>query len=120
MVGIDLIEVARIEFSESFMNRIANESEIEYIKKSKCESLQKQRLASLFCVKEAVVKALGTGVSKGVTFKEIILFHDENGKPFVELMGNSQQIFNDRFYGKHIHISISHTENYATAIAMIN
>ena len=119
MVGIDIVEVDRIDYSDSFMNKIALDCEIEYIKKSNCIALRRQRLTALFCVKEAVMKALGTGASEGITFKDICLKHEKNGKPFVELKGKAFVRFTEMFSGKSIEISISHTQNYATAIAVI-
>lgn len=120
MIGIDLMEVARIDFSTNFIDKIATQSEKDYIFKSKCESLQKQRLTALFCVKEAVAKALGTGIGKEVSFKDIVLMHDAKGKPFVKLSQSAEKYFKENFANKNIYVSISHTENYATAIAEIN
>ena len=119
MIGIDLIEVDRVDKSEAFLNKIANNSEIDYINKSKCENLRRQRIAALFCVKEAVLKALGTGLSDGISIKDVELFHQEKGKPYVKLTGKAFEIFENNFKGKKIEISISHTQNYATAIAII-
>ncbi len=117
MVGIDIIEVARIDQGAEFLNKIALPEEIEYITKS--QSLRSQRAAALFCVKEAVMKALGTGASQGVSFKDLQLSHEKNGKPIINLFGRAYEIFNDKYLGKKIEISISHTEKYATAIAVI-
>lgn len=119
MVGIDLEEVAKINTSEKFLQKIAHQEEIDYIKKSACENLQKQRITALFCVKEAVMKALGMGAKSGVVFKDVQLSHEKSGKPFVVLHGKALAKFNECFAGKKIEISISHTEAYATAIAIL-
>lgn len=119
MVGIDLEEVKNINFSQVFIDKIANQEECDYIRKSKCESLQKQRLTALFCAKEAVAKALGTGIGKTIGFKDIVLMHEESGKPFIKLQGKAGKYFQEKFSGKQIEISLSHTENYAVAVAMI-
>ena len=119
MVGIDIIEVERINYSHEFMNKIAHQGEIEYIEKSTCESLKRQRLAALFCVKEAVMKALEMGAGSGVVFKDIELKHQENGKPFIELYGKALEKLESSFKSKKIEVSLSHTEKYATAFAMI-
>ena len=102
-----------------FLRKIASNEEIEYINKSNCENLRHQRIAALFCVKEAVLKALGTGLSEGISFKDIELKHQSNGKPYVILNGKAIEKFNQLFKCKKIEISISHTKNYATAIAVI-
>lgn len=119
MVGIDILDLERLDFSDKFMEKIAVTEEIEYIKKSSCESLQRQRLGALFCVKEAVIKALEMGGS-GVSFKEIQLSHHQNGKPYVLLFGKAKEKFDSDFAGKRIEVSLSHTPNYATAIAIIS
>lgn len=120
MIGIDILEVDRVDMSENFMHKIAHDDEIDYIKKSPCQSLQKQRLASLFCVKEAVMKALNMGKNSGVSFKDIKLCHEEGGMPFVQLLGRAKEKFDTFFKDKKIHVSISHTQNYASAVALIN
>ena len=119
MVGIDIIDIARIDKSEQFLDKIANESEKEYDKKSFCESLRHQRTGALFCVKEAVMKALEMGKNSGVVFKDIELQHEESGKPIVVLHGKALEKYNNFFSGKKIEVSLSHTPEYATAIAMI-
>ena len=119
MIGIDILDLERLDTSENFIKKIAFEEEVDYIKKSPCLSLQKQRLGALFCVKEAVMKALEMGENSGVGFKDIKLCHEENGKPFVELFGKAKEKFEKEFSLKKIEVSLSHTPNYATAICII-
>ena len=119
MLGIDLVQVSRLKLDDKFIGRIAHDDEIAYIKKGKSESLQRQRLAALWAVKEAVMKALSLGEGSGVSFKDIKLCHQPNGKPYVELFGVALQEMHATHYGKQIEVSISHTAEYATAIAMI-
>lgn len=119
MIGIDIIEVARVDTSKAFIERIAHESEIEYINKSPCESLRHQRLSALFCVKEAVMKALEMGKNSGVVFKDIELCHNEYGKPYVKLQGKAKEKYQTFFSDKKLEVSLSHTPAYATAIAML-
>lgn len=119
MVGIDIIEIERIDKSDAFLERIANPKEIEYVKKSACESLQHQRTGALFCVKEAVMKALELGANSKVRFKDIELAHEESGKPIVILHGVALEKFEKSFSGKKIEVSLSHTPTMATAIAVI-
>ena len=119
MIGIDIIEVDRVDTSEKFVSRIALAGEIQYINKSGCESLRHQKIAALFCVKEAVMKALEMGANSGVVFHDIELCHEDSGKPFVKLHGKALEKFEACFANKHIEISLSHTPNYATAIAII-
>ncbi len=85
MIGIDIVEIDRIDESDAFLDKIAHTSEKEYI--NSFISLKKQRIASLFCVKEAVMKALDMGKGSGIVFKDIELYHSETGKPYVRLYG---------------------------------
>ncbi len=118
MIGIDTIEVERIDESDKFLEKIASKNEIEYINSS--TPMKKQRIATLFCVKEAVMKALGMGQNSGVVFKDIELFHYESGKPYVILHGKALERFESEFSDKKIDVSISHTKLVATAIAIIS
>ncbi len=120
MVGIDIIELERVETSDSFLNKIAHKEEIEYIKSNPCKQVQHEKIAGLWCVKEAVMKALELGKNSGVVFKDIKLCHKENGKPFIELFGVAKEQFENYFKDKKIEISISHSKTIATAIAIIN
>ena len=119
MIGIDLTEVERLDKSQAFIDKIASSEEQAYINKSPCQSLRLQRLAALWSVKEAVMKALGLGKSSGVSFKDITLCHYDSGKPYVKISGVALEKMKTEFKDKDIKVSISHTEHYATAIAII-
>ena len=88
-VGIDVIELEKVSIDKKFIKRIATDNEIEYINQYKCENGLRQRVASLWCVKEAVMKALGLGKDSGITMKEIKLHHEESGRPYVSLEGKA-------------------------------
>ena len=119
MVGIDIIDIERVDKSEEFLKKIANEKEIEYVQKSFCESLRHQRTAALFCVKEAVMKALEMGKNSGVVFKDIEISHEDSGKPIVILHGKALEKYQQSFIDKRIEISLSHTPIMAIAIAIL-
>ena len=119
MIGIDIAKVTRFSLEEKFLKKIAFDDEIDYIFSVKNERVQRQRVASLWAVKEAVMKALGLGKDSGVAFKDIRLLHYKSGKPMVELFGKAKQEFDISFYGKTIDVSISHEDDVATAIAII-
>ncbi len=117
MIGIDCLEIERVDDGDKFIEKIALKSEIDYVKKS--SAMRKQRTAALFCVKEAVMKALGMGEGSGVVFKDIELYHLSNGKPEVRLHGRAFEEFQDKFSNKKIEVSISHTKLMAMAVAII-
>ena len=110
MVGIDIVEVKRIEKLVSNVEhakRLFFEEELEY---ARANANPAMHLAGFFCVKESVVKALGGGV-----VREVKVLHDENGSPKVELFGKAKQLLNGRIAS----VSISHEKEYATAVCFI-
>ena len=67
-------------------------------------------LAGKFAAKEAISKALGSGIGKKLRFKEISILNETSGKPFAKI---------DRYNLENIHISISHSNDNAVALAII-
>lgn len=91
-VGTDLVELARIERSlarhgERFAKRILSEKEFLGFKES---NRPVNYVGKRFAIKEAVSKALGTGFSAGVTWKDIELAHMESGQPYTILHGQAK------------------------------
>ena len=119
MIGIDIDKPERFSQDDQFLNRLFYQEEIAHIKKSFCQSLCQQRIATLFSAKEAVMKALGLGKDSGVSFKDIKMLHDESGKPFVVLYGRAKKQMEEKFKDKNIEISLSHTPEIVVAVAVI-
>ena len=118
--GIDIIEVARIaasfeKFGERFVNRILVPAEIAY-----CLSHRRPApfLAARFAAKEAISKAFGTGIGAQIGWRDIEIRRKESGEPFVVLHGKGQELFTSRG-AKNLYISLSHTEHYAAATAIL-
>lgn len=110
MIGIDIVEVKRIQKlveSKQNIERIFATEELDYANKN---SFPAMHLAGFFCAKESVVKALGGGY---VT--EVVVLHNDNGKPYVKLLGKTKELLGD----KKIEISISHTTEHAIAMCQI-
>ena len=110
--GIDIIEVSRIKkaidrWGDHFLRHVFNQEEIDYAKSRKNPT---QHYAARFAAKEAVFKAIGDNPEIG--WKDLKILNDKNGKPYC--------IFNDKNFNNKILISISHTENYAVANAIIS
>lgn len=118
-IGIDIIEVARVEKltkkDEKFLLKIFTQTEIDYCRKFKNGS---QNFAGRFSVKEAFLKAMGTGWSNGLKFDEIETVNDKLGKPEIVLYGRTKEIFDERNL-KFSHVSIAHLKDYATAVVII-
>ena len=92
--GIDLLKADRIEkiylnYGESFLKKIFSEKEISQIKEK--EKKIKYKLASKFSAKEAASKAIGTGFSDGVKFKDIEILNLKSGKPIINLYGTAKK-----------------------------
>ena len=119
-IGIDLVEIERIKSAilkhgKNFTERIFTEKEIEY-----CEKYDNKwaRFAAKFSAKEAVGKAFGTGLGKDIAFKDIEIVNEKNGKPRVNLSDNCRKRF-DNAENIDIHISISHSREFATAMVVV-
>jgi len=110
-IGLDIVKIERInklKKNKKFIEKIFNEYEINYIEKKKYSS---QTISGLFACKEAVSKALGTGIGK-TKWKDIKILHDNMGKPYCLVNKKDKDIF--------FNISISHEKEYAVAVALEN
>lgn len=116
-IGTDIIEIKRImkaiSRSPRFTERLFTSQELEYYKK---KNMKAQHIAGGFSAKEAVLKALGTGL-KGFRWKDIEILRGSSGKPIVRFGGNVRQFIADNGIGA-IHVTISHSKNFATATAV--
>ena len=117
-IGTDIISIERMaglvnRKGERALARLFTDAEREY-----CERYVKsvERYAGRFAAKEAVSKALGTGIAGGVSFKGVEIVHDEFGKPMVVLHGSTKQAAEAKGI-RLIHVSISHERTYAVAYA---
>ena len=114
-IGIDIIEIARIEraidrWRERFLHRIYTEPELRLCRK------KPWRLAARFAGKEAVMKALGTGV-RGISWREIEIVAEPSGKPVVNLYGKAQVKAEGLGLDK-LAISLSDSKEYAIAFVV--
>ena len=121
-IGTDIVDISRFKKlfnkNKKFKNRIFSEKEIKY-----CES-RINKIASYskrFAAKEAFSKALGLGISKGISFNEISVDNNKNGAPFIELLGKTKTIFKNLIKKKNkIYLSLSDEKKYALAMVVIN
>jgi holo-[acyl-carrier protein] synthase len=119
-VGIDLVEIRRIEksiarFGDRFLGRVFSDAEISYCKDKPRSYLH---FAACFAVKEAFLKALGAGLGGGFALPEIETIHDALGKPFLRLSGRATK-FLDSLGVDTTLASISHSGDYATAVVIL-
>ena len=114
--GIDLAEVPRIQesiarFGDRFLRRIYTEGEIRY-----CDSKanRAERYAARFAAKEAAMKALGTGWSHGVRWRDCEVVRLPGGRPTIAFHGEAGEVA-ARLGVKHAALSLSHTAEQAIA-----
>lgn len=113
MIGIDLVKVERIsriraKFGNAFLRKFLTENEITLIKNDRS-------LAGFYAAKEAIAKALGTGVGMDFSFLDAQIYKDEKGAPRVTLSPRIQT----KFGIQEISLSITHDGDYAIAAVMI-
>ncbi len=115
-LGLDLCEIARMEPLEQdgrFLARYFTEAEVAYIRSR--EAGAAQTLAGMFAAKEAVLKALGTGLS--LPMQEIEITHTETRQPQITLHGRAAQTLADRGGGQ-LMVSITHEAGMAAAVVV--
>ena len=121
-LGIDIIDNRRIEktikkYGLKFKKRCFLNNEI---KKSEKRLKQINFFAKRYAAKEACAKALGTGLAKGVFWKDIEVFNDYNGKPFIKLHNKALSLLNKNFNSQcQIELSLSDEKNYSIANVII-
>lgn len=119
-IGIDTIELARIarvhaEYGEKFLARILTPFEREYVARY---ADPVPRIAGRFAVKEACMKALGTGWGAGVRWRDIDVRRHASGQPFIELSGRAHETFS-ALGASVIHCTITHGHDHAMAIVIL-
>ncbi len=118
-VGIDMIEVVRvasgINKERGFREMVFSATEIEY-----CESKKNkfEHYAARFAAKEAFFKALGTGWVENTLFNEVGIVHNADGKPEIQLSGETQTTVNAMGITK-ILVSLSHIKETASAVVIL-
>tara|TARA_B100000242_G_scaffold17305_1_gene10627 strand:- start:90 stop:476 length:387 start_codon:yes stop_codon:yes gene_type:complete len=117
--GIDIIDIKRIrrvikKYGNRFKKRCFSINEIERSEK-RLNSIESY--AKRYAAKEACAKALGTGLARGVFWKDIEVVNNEYGKPFIKLHGKAKDIFRnmDKTSNTKIEVSLSDEKKYAIA-----
>jgi len=118
--GVDIAEVPRIQasierFGDRFLHRIFTDAEIKY-----CDSKvnKAERYAARFAAKEAALKAIGTGLRHGISWREVEVTRMPGGRPTVTFHGVAAQ-FAAKAGMKRAHLSLSHTKEHAIAYVIL-
>ena len=123
-IGTDIVNIKRLEKilkknNKNFKSRIFSKNEIFYCeKKSNPASFYAKRYAA----KEALSKALGTGIRKGINFKDIEVSNNNLGKPLIKLKGNTASFFKKKIKVKNysIHLTLYDDIPWAQATVIIS
>ena len=122
-IGIDIIDTRRIKktftkFGDKFKKKCFSLSEI---KRSDNRANRFNSYAKRYAAKEACAKALGTGLAKGIFWKDIEVINNKFGKPFIKLHNNAlrriKRLTNKNY---NIEVSLSDEKNYAIANVIIH
>lgn len=120
-IGTDIVEVARIQESvsrtgERFLKRLLTQSEMDRYLEIKNEDVAMAYVAKRFAAKEAVAKALGTGIGRGLSFQHIVVSNDALGKPIVTVEPHGNAMMEQEVKW---HLSISDEKAYAQAFVIL-
>lgn len=112
-IGCDISKVERFaKFDNNFLTKYFNATEIEYISLKPIQN-KPQTIAGMFSAKEAFLKSVGTGMLNGIILQDIVILHDERGKPTIKYLGEIQAISTFNF-----DVSISHDDGIAMAVVV--
>ena len=119
-IGTDIVDINRIKSMDSlsaFADKILSKNEIKVFSNLE-EGKQTTYLSKQFAGKEAISKAIGTGISGDIKFKEIEILRDERGRPIFNPVENLKDILANLGIAK-THVSLSDEKDYAIAFAIL-
>lgn len=118
--GMDLVENGRMEkiigkWGQKFLDRVFSDEEIKYCSRYTHPT---SHYSARFAAKESFLKALGMGLGMGVKLNDISVVNNRDGKPSLKLSGEAQSHLEKRGITE-VHLSLTHTRNYAAAIVLL-
>jgi holo-[acyl-carrier protein] synthase len=119
-LGTDLIEIERIQvsvdrFGERFLERVFTAGEIAYCMRKRQSA---ESFAARFAAKEAGAKALGTGISRGVSWKEIEVRREMGQRPTLHFSGRAGELAKAMGV-RRVQLTLSHSRTVAIAVAVV-
>ena len=118
-IGTDIANINRIKKSlknKDFIDRLFSKNEV---KKCSTQINKANCYAKRFAAKEAFSTAIGTGISKGINFNEIIVNNIKSGKPHIKLLGNTKKVVNKILNKKKFNIFLSLSDDKPFAVATV-
>ena len=119
-VGTDLVDVIRIrkiieKWGDRFIGKVYSHVEIDYCQKKAFPAIH---FAARFAAKESFLKSLGIGLGMGVGLKDIELINNEKGSPLLKLHNRADEVLREAGVTA-VHVSLTHTRNYASAVVIL-
>lgn len=119
-IGTDIVETARIQklvekYGEHFVDKILRPAEATACNAS---ANKIHRIAARFAAKEALSKAFGIGISETIHFQNIEITNGSHGEPHLTLYESAREL-QSKLHITRIHLSMSHADNYATAVVIL-
>jgi holo-[acyl-carrier protein] synthase len=119
-LGTDLIEISRVQasvgrFGERFLQRVFTVGEISYCMRKKQPA---ESFAARFAAKEAGAKALGTGISRGISWKEIEVSRERGQRPMLRFSGRALERAEEMGV-RRVQLSLTHSRDVAMAVVVV-
>lgn len=119
-IGVDVVELERFEksltrYGTRIINKLYTPAEQKHCAKL---PIPAQEYAVRFAAKEAFLKAIGTGKSQRIRWRDIEIFNERSGKPGIRLSGKASEIYS-QLGGKNIFVSLSHSQKVAVAVVVV-
>jgi len=119
-IGVDIVDISRIErvldrWGDRFVRRVFTEAEIEYCSR---RGRPASRYALRFAAKEAFAKALGSGFRDGLSFRQIEVINNTQGKPYLKLHGRCRELYTENGICG-VFLSLSDDGPYAVAMVVL-
>ena len=116
-IGVDIVDIRRIresyeKYGEKFLRRVLTEDEISYCRRKKD---MMPSVAARFAAREALSKAMGSGISGGFSWKSVEVANNKHGKPFIKVLDKNLGIPDSS-----IKLSLSHDGDYAVAVVLLD
>lgn len=118
--GVDIVEIDRIKrlldrYGERFLARTYSDAERAYCA---ARPLPEQHFAARFAAKEAFVKAIGTGFTQKVVWRDISIVNEPSGQPILDVNGRAREIM-DLLGATASYVSLSHSKSHAVAVVVL-
>lgn len=118
-IGIDLVESDRfLDWSAFKKQRIFTKKELEYAEEDNARA--EKHLANFWAAREAALKALGSGFGEDISFSDISVAHDDNGRPELLFAGGAKTLLKELAgTNAHVLLSITDQDDYSAAVVVI-